>query len=104
MQLVSDKNEFNDIISSNNLVFVKFFATWCGPCKMMAPLVSKLSRSFEDKFKFIQIDIENCDNLCEIYSISSVPTFVIFKNGEEYDRLSGATSYENLESFINGVE
>lgn len=104
METVSEKNKFDDIIKSNNLVFVKFFATWCNPCKMMAPIVSKLSENFGNKFKFIQIDIENCENLCRIYSISSVPTFVVFKNGEEYDRISGATNYQNLEYFIKSIK
>lgn len=104
MELVSEKNKFDDIIKSNNFVFVKFFATWCNPCKMMAPIVSKLSENFGDQFKFIQIDVENCGDLCRVYSVSSIPTFIIFKDGKEYDRVSGATNYQNLEYFIKSVK
>lgn len=98
---ILDKNEFNKIISSSKIpVFAKFFASWCGPCKMMTPIVDDLSKKFENKVKFIQIDIDICKDLAQSYFVMSVPSFLIFKDGEEIDRSTGASDFENLEKFI----
>lgn len=98
---ILDKNDFNKIISSSNIpVFAKFFASWCGPCKIMAPVVEDLSKKFEGRVKFIQIDIDICGDIAQNYFVMSVPSFLIFKDGEEVDRSAGASDSEHLEKFI----
>ena len=100
---VSSKDEFDKVILESEIpVFAKFFATWCGPCEMAAPVVKELSLKYEKKVKFIQIDIDtnSCRDIVEQYSISSVPTFVVLKNGKEFNRLTGFVSRTHLEDFI----
>ena len=98
---ILDKNDFNKVISSSKIpVFAKFFASWCGPCKMMSPIVDDLSKKFENKVKFIQIDIDICKDVAQNYLVMSVPSFLIFKDGEETDRSVGASDYKNIEKFI----
>ena len=104
MDIINKKSEFEKVISESNIpVIVKFFATWCGPCKMIAPAFEKLSQEFEKQVKFIEIDVDDCDNIASDYCVSSVPTFIIFKNGEEFNRTSGALGYEQLENFIKSA-
>lgn len=100
---ILDKNDFNKVISSSEIpVFAKFFASWCGPCKTMTPIVDDLSKKFENQVKFIQINIDICKDISQDYNVMSIPTFIIFKNGEEVGRSIGALDYENLEKFVEG--
>lgn len=102
MESINSKSKFDDIIKNSEVpVFVKFTASWCGPCKMMIPLIEKASGEFKN-IKFVEVDVDDGDGLPEVYSISSVPTMIIFKNGKEFDRISGAMPYDNLESFLKG--
>lgn len=104
LDVINKKSEFNKIISESNIpVIIKFFATWCGPCKMVAPAFEKLSQEFENQVKFIEINVDDCDGIAGDYYVSSVPTFIIFKNGEEFNRTSGALGYEQLENFIKSA-
>ena len=104
LDVINKKSDFNKIISESNIpVVAKFFATWCGPCKMIAPVFEKLSQEFENQVKFIEIDVDDCDKISDDYYVSSVPTFIIFKNNEEFNRTSGALSYEQLENFIKSA-
>ncbi len=104
LSAISKKSEFKKIISDCKIpVFVKFFATWCGPCKMMAPVLERVSEDFDGQVKFLEVDVDNCENLSNDYFVSSVPTFIIFKNGEEFDRISGACTYTRIDSFIKNA-
>lgn len=104
LSAISKKSEFKKIISDCKIpVFVKFFATWCGPCKMMTPVLDKIYEDFDGQVKFLEVDVDNCENLSNDYFVSSVPTFIIFKNGEEFDRISGACTYTQMESFVKNA-
>lgn len=104
LDVINKKSDFNKIISESNIpVVAKFFATWCGPCKMIAPVFEKLSQEFENQVKFIEINVDDCEGISGDYYVSSVPTFIVFKNGEEFNRTSGALAYEQLENFIKSA-
>ena len=89
--------KFEDIIKSEKPVLIDFFATWCGPCKMMHPVLEELHEKVGDKARVIKIDIDKNQELAAIYNVRSVPTLMIFRNGELKRRTSGAQPIQTLE-------
>lgn len=90
--------KFEDIINSDKPVLVDFFATWCGPCKMMHPVLEDLHACVGDKARIIKIDIDQNEALAAHYNVRSVPTLIIFKNGEIKWRGVGVTPISDLEA------
>lgn len=91
---------FEDIIKSDKPVLIDFFATWCGPCKMMHPILEDLHAKVGDKARIIKIDIDKNEQLATIYNVRSVPTLMVFKNGKLEWRASGVQSAEALENVL----
>ncbi len=92
--------KFNDLIKSNNPVFVDFFADWCAPCKMMKPILEELKKEIGDSARVVKIDVVQNEELAIKYRILSVPTLMIFKNGEPIWRQSGVMQAEELKEVI----
>ena len=89
--------KFEDIIKSEKPVLIDFFATWCGPCKMMHPVLEELHEKVGDKARVIKIDIDKNQELAAIYNVRSVPTLMIFRNGELKWRTAGVQPIQTLE-------
>nr|QDY51808.1 thioredoxin [Mimiviridae sp. ChoanoV1] len=89
------------ILESNpqKVLCLYFTATWCGPCKAIAPEVDKLNTSYNDNVLFVKVDVDNFEDLTEECGVSAMPTFVLYKEGKEIDRLQGADK-KNLEMKI----
>lgn len=87
---ISSETFENEVIKSSEPVLVDFFATWCGPCKMVGPVLEKLSEDYTGKVKFAKLDIDKAEELALKYNVFSVPSMLIFKNGEEAGRIVGA--------------
>lgn len=81
---------FNDVISSGQLVQVDFYATWCGPCKTMHPVLQELKQRLGDQIRILKIDVDRYQNTAAQYRIQSVPTLMLFRNGQTLWRQSGA--------------
>ncbi len=90
-------SEFKDMLSSDKPTLVDFFATWCGPCKMQGPILEQLKQKIGDEANIIKIDVDRAPDLSAEYQIRSVPTLIIFKNGEPQWRASGLQQLEVLE-------
>ena len=91
--------EFNDLISNNGLVFVDFFASWCGPCKMLTPSVDKLAAEHPEA-KVVKVDVDQENALAMQYGVQSIPTLIVFKNGQPVNRQMGFVPYEALENML----
>ena len=94
-------NEFESILNNNELVFVDFFASWCGPCKMFSPIVEQISQKYKDKITVLKIDIDENSEIAEKYSIQSVPTSILFKNSNIVERVSGMISFNQCSDLVD---
>lgn len=98
MEKVTSQN-FNQVINENERVLVDFFATWCGPCKMLAPIVEKLAEE-EASVKVVKVDVDEESELAIKFGISSIPTLLVFKNGKLVDKQIGYRSLEQLKQMV----
>ena len=85
---------------ANGAVLVDFFADWCGPCKMMSPILDELSEELDDQISIIKINIDNAQEIAMQFQVTSIPTIVFFKEGKEVDRLVGLKDKDTLKEMI----
>ena len=101
MKTTENKETFADIIKGDTLVLVDFFATWCGPCKTMVPILKDFSTQMGDRVRVIKIDVDKAPSTAETYKIQGVPTLILFKGGEILWRQSGVVQKNQLVKLIN---
>ncbi|VEP11542.1 Thioredoxin 1 [Hyella patelloides LEGE 07179] len=95
------ENEFDQLITNNDLVVVDYTAVWCGPCRVVAPLMDRLATEYQGKAAVVKVDLDKSPDNAKKYGVRSIPTVLIFKNGEVAETLVGKASYE---IFSNAVE
>ncbi len=95
------KVTFSDLINADQAVLVDFSAEWCGPCKMLAPVLKELKTKVGDKIRIIKIDIDTNEKVAQMYQVQSVPTLILFQKGEIKWRQSGLMTATQLETKIN---
>lgn len=93
----TDEN-FEDLISKGT-VFVDMFASWCGPCQMISPILEELQKEID--VQIIKVDVDKCGNTARKYGVMSIPTLILFKDGKEVKRQMGMMPKEMLKDFIN---
>ena len=96
--------KFNEMINGEQLTLVDFFATWCGPCKMMHPILEQLKEKMGDDIRILKVDVDKNEALSMQYRIQSVPTLMLFIKGEMLWRQSGAMSLNDLMQKISQLQ
>jgi|TARA_B100000809_G_C14772290_1_gene399844 thioredoxin 1 len=97
---ITDSN-FNDVISKNKTVLVDFWAEWCGPCRMIGPVIEELANEYEGKAIIGKLDVDSNQESSVKYGVRSIPTILTFKDGEIVDRQVGAVPKETLTNVID---
>ena len=94
-------DSFETVINSNTPVLVDFFATWCGPCKMMSPILKEVKDKMGDNVKIIKVDVDKNQQLATKFNVQGVPTLIVFKNGQARWRQSGVVQARQLQQVLN---
>ncbi|MCJ7827869.1 thioredoxin [Patescibacteria group bacterium] len=97
---VNDENFETEVIESTQPVMVDFFAEWCGPCKMAAPVIEELAKEYQGKVKVVKLNVDEGRETSAKYGVMSIPTVIVFKDGQEADRLVGFPGKEGYEELI----
>ena len=94
------KSSFKKLISSETLVLIDFFADWCGPCKMLAPILKDVKEELGDAIKIVKIDVDKNQSIAAKYQVRGVPTMLLFKNGKQVWRQSGVLQMNDIVQII----
>ncbi len=97
---VSD-NSFKNEVEGNGTVLVDFWAPWCGPCKMIAPVLEELDKEIGDNLKIAKVNVDDNPESASRFGVMSIPTLIVFKNGEPVDKVVGFQSKDALKSVVN---
>ena len=97
MEVQITNENFASLKSGNLPLVVDFWATWCGPCRMVGPIISELAEQYDGKIVVGKCDVEECEDLAVEFGIRNIPTVLFFKNGEVVDKLVGAVSKQKFE-------
>ena len=97
----TEENFDVEVLGSDTPVLVDFYADWCGPCKMMMPVVEKMAEAYEGKVKVGKLNVDENNAIAAKYGIMSIPSFIVFKNGEVLSSSTGAMSQANLAKMLD---
>jgi len=94
------KEELDKVLADNSLTLVDFYASWCAPCKMQTPLLIEFNQEMAGKVKIIKIDVDQNPELANKYSVESIPTIILFKNGKKKEKTVGLTTKATLSEML----
>ena len=101
MAKIATNTSFDELLQAEKLVIVDFWATWCGPCRMLSPLLDEVEAEMVDKIEVVKVNVDDADEIAMRYRIMSIPTLLFFKNGQIVDRSVGAMPKSALVDKIN---
>ncbi len=94
--------EFDALLAENKTILVDFFATWCGPCKMLSPVLEEVSPEFDD-VEFVKVDVDECPELAQRYGVAVIPTLFVIKGGEKVATTKGYMDADALRAFVSNA-
>ncbi len=97
---ILSKDEFNETLKNNKLVLVDFYATWCGPCKMQSPILHEFKEEVGDKVAIIKLDVDQTPDIAREFGILSIPTLLLFKDGQQVEKSVGLTAKAQLSEML----
>ena len=100
---VNDSNFKQEVLDADIPVLVDLWAEWCAPCKMIVPVLNEIAREYSDKVKVCKLNVEEAPGLASQYGVMNIPTLLIFKNGENVDRIIGAVPKDAIASKLNAT-
>ena len=100
-QISSTEQFEKQVLNSTNPVFVDFWAEWCGPCRMVSPVVEELSQEYGDKVDFVKINVDNNNDLAQKFNVFSIPTLAVFKDGQVISQKVGSGTKEYFKTMID---
>ena len=100
---VTDSNFEDEVINADEPVLVDFWAAWCGPCRMIAPMIEELASEFEGRAKIAKVDVDSNPQTAMQFGVRSIPTLLFFKSGEVADQLIGASSKKTLSQKLESL-
>jgi thioredoxin 1 len=98
---VNDSNFKSEVTDSEMPVLVDFWAPWCGPCKMIAPVLEELAKEYDGRVKVVKLNVDDSPNTASEFGIRSIPTLILFKDGKVFEQTVGAQSKENLKQLVD---
>ena len=98
---INDENFDSEVLESDKPVLTDFWAEWCGPCKVLGPVIDEVASDYSDKVKFVKLNIDHNPSNTQKYGIRGIPTLILFKNGEKADTSVGVLSKSELSSFLD---
>ena len=101
MAIIATNTSFDSLLESEKLIIVDFWATWCGPCRMLSPLLDEVEEEMSDKVTVVKVNVDDADEIAMRYRIMSIPTLLFFKNGQVVDKTVGAMPKSTLVDKIN---
>lgn len=101
VKILKNKEFQKEVLECKTPILVDFYADWCGPCKMLAPVLEQVSTEMGEKVKVVKINVDDAEDIARKYRVMSIPTMVLIKNGEEQDRFIGLHNLQMLVDKIN---
>ena len=103
MLQVSTNENFSELVGGSRPVLVDFWAVWCGPCRMLSPVVDEVAAEFEGKVDVVKCNVDDCEDIAVQYGIRSIPTLLYFKDGQVVDRTVGVVGKDSIKARLEAL-